>query len=198
MKNLIKDILVIQLAKMGDILQTTPLLYRIREKYPEAGLALLVDSTFAEVSSGVQFVDEVIPFDLTSIHCVTNDSKLSLFEKYTYLVEQLAPVRERRFDIIYNINFSKMTAILSQFFRDSMIIGYRLQPKTGAILKTGWAGLIFHLMRYRKMVRFNLADLWASYENGLSKPARRLFYDGNGTGDIQVDLPVDSPGIGLQ
>jgi len=196
----IKDILVIQLTKMGDFLQTTPLLYGIKQKYPRANLAVMTDTRCVEIASDVSFIDEVIPLGLTSLHRKINDSQCSIFEKYSYLAQQLSSLEMRHFDIIYNINFSKITAILCQLFRNSNVIGYRLDPKTHRVIKEPWVSFIFHLMRHRNMLRFNLVDLLASYENGDHGPSPGLFFQTNGAESPPVELMTtrDIPVIGLQ
>jgi len=198
--SMVKNILVIQMAKMGDFLQTTPLLYGIKQKHPKASLAVLTDIRCVDLASGVSFVDEIIPFNLASLHHKINDSQCSMFEKYSYLAQQLSSLKMRHFDLIYNINFSKMTALLSQFFENSQIIGYRLEPRNHSLIGERWASFIFHLMRYRRIMRINLVDLWANYENGDHAPSSSLFFHTNGTENIPIKLLTsnDSLVIGLQ
>ena len=196
----IKNILVIQLTKMGDFIQTRPLLYRIKKKYPKVNLSVLVDAKCVEVSSKVCFIDEVIPLDLTSMHHSVNSSQYSLFEKYGYLTQELSSLRGRHFDIIYNINFSKIPALLCQFFKNSKVIGYRLDPKMHKLIKEPWVSFIFHLMRHRNMLRFNLVDLLASYENGHHGPSPGVFFHANEPENSPIGLLTsrDAPVIGLQ
>jgi ADP-heptose:LPS heptosyltransferase len=176
MKESPSDILVIQLTKMGDLLQTTPLLYRIRKRYPNAAITVLIDSHHLELTSAIPFIDRVIPLDLTSIKNRMNQSDLTLFTKYNELRAMLAPVVGEHFDLIYNINFSKITALLCHLFPTAEIVGYRLEPHTQRLLRERWVSFIFHLMRNRNLVRFNLVDLLANYGDDDSPPSRNLFY----------------------
>jgi len=199
--SMVKNILVIQMAKMGDFLQTTPLLYGIKQKHPKASLAVLTDTRCVDLASGVPFVDEIIPLDLTSFHHKINDSQCSMFEKYGYLAQQLSSLRRRHFDLIYNINFSKMTALLTQFFQNSQVIGYRLESGSHRLLGERWASFIFHLMRYRRIMRINLVDLWANYQNGDYLPCTGLFFHGKGQEDTATDWlskDKDTIVVGLQ
>ena len=191
---------MIQLTKMGDFLQTTPLLYGIKQKYPRANLAVMTDTRCVEIASDVSFIDEVIPLDLTSLHRKINDSQCSIFEKYDYLNGLLSDLKGRPFDLVYNINFSKIPALLCQLFENSNVIGYRLDPKTHKLIKEPWVSFIFHLMRHRNMLRFNLVDLLASYENGDHAPSPTLFFHTNGTENIPIEhlTSNDSLVIGLQ
>ena len=155
------NILVIQMAKMGDLIQTTPLLDRIRKNYPEAILSVLVDSRYGAVASGLSNVDEIIRLDLEAIHRTINGSKISLSEKYKYVAHELKQLGKRSFDRIYNINSSMITALICLLFRKAEIIGYRLDPLTRRHLGENWVKFILHLIRHRRIMRINLVDLWA-------------------------------------
>ena len=196
----IKRILVIQLTKMGDFLQTTPLLYGIKQKHSRANLAVMTDTRCVDLASGVSFIDEIIAFDLASVHYKINDSQCSIFEKYGYLTQQLSSLRGRHFDLIYNINFSKIPALLCQFFKNNKVIGYRLDPQMHKLIKEPWVSFIFHLMRHRNMLRFNLVDLLASYENGDHGPSPSLLFHTYGAENNPIELLTsnDSLVIALQ
>src|SRR3972149_3238430 len=172
----VNSILVIQLTKMGDLLQTTPLLQRIRKRDPHAQITVLIDSKLAELSSNIPFIDRIISLDLASISEQIDRDDLSLLAKYHSLQTVLDPIKRENLDLIYNINFSRITALLCQFFPTSKVVGYRLSPRFDRILKEGWVSFIFNLMRNRNLIRLNLVDLLASYEDSNSFPGRRLFY----------------------
>lgn len=71
MKNLIKDknqikiknILVIKLDHIGDVLLMTPALGAIRKLYPEAHISCLIGNWAKEVLSGNRSIDEIILWD---------------------------------------------------------------------------------------------------------------------------------------
>ncbi len=195
-------ILVIQLTKMGDFLQTTPLLYEIKRRYPNAELSALVDTRCVEVATGIPFIDKIIPLDLTSIHDMINGSKHSLFQKYSYLNDSLKDLKESRFDLIYNINFSVISALLCRLFGDSRVVGYRLDLRTHKLIKEPWVSFIFGLMKHRNLLRFNLVDLLASYEKGDELPCSGIFYNTDGGEIASLNLlPAKDRGtvtIGLQ
>ena len=195
-------ILVIQLTKMGDLLQTTPLLQRIRKHYPHAQITVLIDSRQAELSSNIPFIDRIIPMDLASVYDQISKNHLPLFKKYEGLRWLLDPLQKEHFDRIYNLNFSKITALLCQFFPASEVVGYRLSPGFNQILKEEWVSFIFHLMRNRNLIRLNLVDLLAAYEDGNSLPIRHLFYGKESQKSFAEELSVPDAGtqmkIGLQ
>jgi ADP-heptose:LPS heptosyltransferase len=200
----VNRILVIQLTKMGDLLQTTPLLQHIRKRYPHAQITALIDSKQEELSANIPYLDRTLFLDLASISEQIGRDDLSLLAKYHSLQTVLGPIKRENFDLIYNINFSRITALLCQFFPTSQVVGYRLSPRSryGQILKEEWVSFIFHLMRNRNLIRLNLVDLLASYENDNSFSSRRLYYGKESQKSFGKTLSLPDGGrqqkIGLQ
>jgi ADP-heptose:LPS heptosyltransferase len=197
----VKSILVIQLTKMGDFLQTTPLLYRIKQRYPHAKLAVLIDSRNIELAQGVPLVDEIIPLDLSAIANQVANPRRSLAENFSDLSNRVNGFKGKDFDLVYNLNFSKISALFSQFFKKARVIGYHLNHHSYELERDPWVRYVFHLMNNRSMLRFNLVDLLASYENNDSPPCPSLLY-GNGIRDDGKFLPYlpekDSKVVGFQ
>ncbi len=176
---------------MGDLLQTTPLLHRIKQRYPEAVLSVLVDRRNIELAQGIPLVDEVISLDLNEISKRINQPRRTLFRKYMDLKRALGDLPSRNFDLVYNINFSKISSLLAQFFGNAQVIGYELDPKDDRMKKEPWVRFVFHLMRNRNLLRLNLVDLLAHYEKKVAPIPSRLLYEA-GSQDLsgpQLDLP---------
>ena len=57
-------ILVVQLARFGDFLQTTPLLAALKEEHPRAALSVLVDTPQSDLARSHPLVDEVLTVNL--------------------------------------------------------------------------------------------------------------------------------------
>ena len=57
------EILVINLTRMGDIVQTSPLLQGLRQQHPDAHIALLVIDAFRGVAQQIPAVDEVLVYE---------------------------------------------------------------------------------------------------------------------------------------
>jgi ADP-heptose:LPS heptosyltransferase len=197
----VNRILVIQLTKMGDFLQTTPLLYRIKQKYPSATLSVLIDRGNTELAQGISLIDEIVPIDLRAIQQVMNDPRQTLSQEYKFLDDALKQFRGKKYDLIYNINFSHISALLCRFFPKIPVIGYRLDADEFELRKDPWVSFIFYLLRDRNLLRLNLVDLLAGYETETAPPISRLIYAPKEPRLSDEILPVESrPNltIGLQ
>ena len=60
----VKNILIISLTRMGDLIQTTPLIMGLKEKYPNARITLMVSSDFEGVVSLIPGIDSSIVINL--------------------------------------------------------------------------------------------------------------------------------------
>jgi heptosyltransferase-3 len=100
----IRRILAIKLKQMGDVVLTVPALRAIRQTYPEAYLAVMVNSGTEEVLKGIDWIDEVLVFD--------RDWKKGPF--WRRAARQWAFVREirrRRFDLVIQMTKGDRGAI---------------------------------------------------------------------------------------
>jgi ADP-heptose:LPS heptosyltransferase len=197
----VQNILVIQLTKMGDLLQTTPLLQRIKDRYPEASMSLLVDEKNMELAEGIPTLSEVIPIDLSGLTKKMEHPDWKLSRKYKELSQSLRGLTERSFDLVYNINFSRISARLAELFGKARVIGYEIGSDGALTSKEPWVHFVFHLMANRKLLRLNLVDLLAGYEKRIRPKPHPLIYSGNFREKGSMD-PSNRPGkipvIGLQ
>ena len=61
------DILVINLMRLGDLIQTTPVLRRLRTEYPASKVTLVVMDLFLETARLLPRVDRLLPFPSVSL-----------------------------------------------------------------------------------------------------------------------------------
>ncbi|MBW2040209.1 MAG: glycosyltransferase family 9 protein [Deltaproteobacteria bacterium] len=62
-----KKVLFIRLSSLGDLILTLPTLKAIKDRYPQAHIAWLVQGALQDVLSGNPYLDEIIPVDLLSV-----------------------------------------------------------------------------------------------------------------------------------
>lgn len=90
-------ILVVKLADIGDTLLATPALRLLRQSYPKAHIAALVQPRSAEVLQGSTLVDEIIPLDQHRYDALGSGlSPRSLLNAF----RELAALRRRRFGVL--------------------------------------------------------------------------------------------------
>jgi lipopolysaccharide heptosyltransferase III len=102
----IKKILVIKLRHIGDVLLTVPVFRALRENFPDAHLAALVNSGTEEVLSGNPLIHEIIIFN-------RNIKKMHSVQKYIEELSFLKTIRKKGFDMIVDLTSGDRAAIIS-------------------------------------------------------------------------------------
>ncbi len=98
----LKNILIINLGGIGDLLLSTPALRALKNNYPQAKITLLVIPRVAELARGLSYVDEVYIFKL-------NFGLGALWSN----LKTLSVLRKREFDLAINMRtlVSKSSAL---------------------------------------------------------------------------------------
>ncbi|MEK7712844.1 MAG: glycosyltransferase family 9 protein [Nitrospirota bacterium] len=102
----IKKILVIKLRHIGDVLLSVPVFRALRENFPEAHIAALVNSGTEEVLESSPFIDEIIAFDRSI-------KKMNFPQKYTKEISFLRMIRRKGFDMAVDLTGGDRAAITS-------------------------------------------------------------------------------------
>lgn len=171
-----KTILVIQLARMGDILQSTPLLAGLREHHPQAHICVLVDDQLREVVENNPCVDEVIGFRIRAFLPFILSPHHTLIEKYRLLKAELQSLESRVFDIVFNLNYTPLGIVLSSLLDAREVRGYRPAPNRGReIIKDRWMNYLFILTSHRRLNRFNLVDIFTHCADAVPSRKRLVF-----------------------
>jgi len=84
-----RRVCLIKPSALGDVVQTLPLVPVLRERFPRARLAWVVNRSFADLLDGVPGLDEVIPVDRRG-------------SVWTWL-RLLGDLRRRRFDLVFDL-----------------------------------------------------------------------------------------------
>jgi len=104
--NRIKKILVIKLRHIGDVLLTVPVFRALRETFPRAHIAALVNSGTEEVLSGNSLIDEMLSLD-------RGIKRLSLMGRYLREINFLKEIRKKDFDMTVDLTGGDRASIIS-------------------------------------------------------------------------------------
>lgn len=170
-----QKILIVNLTRLGDLLQTSPTIASLRESDPAAEITLLVDKNFSEVCAGIPGVSRTIETDLDELgKCVLDGGRelLRAFESARALVEEL---REGRFDLALNYSSSRMSAVFMGLLRIPEVRGWCATPEGQRQISHPWSRLFATLCLNREMSDLNLVDHYRSIAGGNPGPQALLF-----------------------
>lgn len=109
-----RNILLVQLGDIGDVVLTTPTIRAVKENNPSGRLSVLVRKPFGQLLACDPSVDEVIESEKY------RGSLLSVLQKYAAFAKRL---RNARYDLVIDLRTGDRGAILSFLTRAPMRVG---------------------------------------------------------------------------
>ena len=86
-----KNILILRLGALGDIVHTTVIAQAIKNAYPNCEITYCVEDRYMEVIENTPYIDKIIPYD-------TKQRK-----KFGYNLKFALQLRKEKFDVIFNL-----------------------------------------------------------------------------------------------
>ncbi len=189
-------ILVYQVARMGDVLQTTPLIRAIRNRYPDAHIALMVRDMGRPIAERNPDIDEILDYDEEQIlqNLKANDSN-RLLDAYRQAQDQLGLLIKEPFDIAFNCVNSTTSAMFLKMAGIPEVIGAHLGDDWHFVLRGKWPTYFFTSVFYREFNDVNLSDIMRHF---IDDPARteRLVFEVADDDRRYVDELLEAEGIG--
>lgn len=142
-----KPVLVMQLARFGDLLQTKRLVMGLQGVGRD--VHLLVDASLERLASMV--------YPAAAVHAVNAHSRPDPGQ----LLAALQDLAGAGFGRVYNLNFAGMSLAATAMFDPDTVRGYKLAH--GQPSRDPWAAMAFRWTRNRRLGAVNLADFWAGF-----------------------------------
>ncbi len=125
-------ILIVQLARLGDIYMTWPSIRALRRKHPDAEIHVLVRPRFQDALKGLEAIDRVVPFPTRGFVeplITLADGIPKALEIVDQFIESLTV---ECYDLVINASFSEMSSFLTHEIE-----------RAGSQVR-GWTRSIFH------------------------------------------------------
>ena len=119
-----ENILILSMTRMGDMIQTTPLIKGLKEKYPSAKITLLVTSDFATAVPLIPHIDDSIVLNFRKFGNQDDWTDLSWVKIYRYLEDSLEDLKKRKFDLLVNLSHSKFSALMVRYLGIRNVVGF--------------------------------------------------------------------------
>lgn len=100
----VKNILIVKLRTLGDVLTTFPLLRALKELYPESCLTMITDEVYLELITTNPRVDQVW------MHPARQLCTAGWFQAMHYHLQTLKKIRQHKFDLYLDLYGSMRTA----------------------------------------------------------------------------------------
>ncbi len=172
-----KKILIVNLTRFGDLLQTSPTIVGLRECHPDAEITVLVERNFADVARGLPAVDRVWELDLDHLgRLLVPGTGSGLRAAYAVVDETVARLRAECFDLALNYSSSRMSAVLLGMIGVADTRGWTMTADGHRLISHPWSRLFAASCLTRRQAPFNLVDYYKRVA-GVAAGPRRLFFD---------------------
>jgi len=155
-------VLLVNITRLGDMLQATPTIAGMKEENPDCEITVLVEKQFEGICKCIPNIDKLMALDLGMIMrslAVEGEGVVEAFEYVDKLVEDL---RSREFDYCLNMSSSAYTAILINMLGIKNTGGWTADADGYRVIESDWAQLFATSVSHqnREFNSLNLVDVF--------------------------------------
>ncbi len=152
-----RDILILQTARLGDLAQTAPMLRGMRRAYPAARLTLMAQAGPAELLAGSGLCDRLVRLPYDEIGSLAEPAIRDAFPDIGSFAAE--PAFREEYDLLVNLSNELGAAVLSSRILARRKLG-RIHSFEGELRLLGpWSKYLYAMVTHRRENLFNLVDI---------------------------------------
>lgn len=171
----VERILIVNLTRFGDLLQTSPAIAALKRRHPGAAITLMAEKNFADVCEGIPGIDRVHRAELDRLGNLMLDGGAHVLEAYRYVEQVIGELRAERFDLALNYSSSRMSAVFMGLLAIPDVRGWSMTPDGLRVIRHPWSRLFATMCLNRRLATFNLVDYYCAMTGSLAE-TQRLHY----------------------
>ena len=156
-----KQVLIINITRMGDLIQMIPLLARLEEEWPGVAIDLIVDREFAHIATMLPGIRQVLAYDFQGLMDESRVCARDVVSLYQDLSQWATPLLQVGYDRVVNLTFNRRSAFLVKYFGCVDERGMTTAHDGSFLVKNSWMKYFLDFHAYRQVNRFNIVDLYA-------------------------------------
>ncbi len=162
-------ILLIQLDRFGDNLFVVPLIKGIRNRYPDSHITVLVRREFKDIMESYKDVDAVEVADWLELPAGMKglDETEIIIKGYQRLKYEMRNLKESGFNLVFNLNFNKMTTLITSILDVYESTGFTVGSDGERVTKGLWANYMGCVVQTRNYNPLHIVDVYRNFEQGL-------------------------------
>lgn len=184
------NILLVNITRLGDMLQATPTIAGMKMENPNARITVLVEKQFEEVCHSLPGIDEVVAIDLGMTCRALAREQDGIVDAFEYLTELVGKLKAKNFDYSLNMSSSAYTALLLKLLGVPKFGGWVADDEGYRIIASDWARLfaasVFH--QNRQFNSLNLVDVFRCSADVENHPKKLQFTLDHGSLSYADDL----------
>jgi ADP-heptose:LPS heptosyltransferase len=156
-----RRVLVLQLCRLGDLLQTTPLLRGLRRAAPGGFVSLVVADGFADVPIPASLADERVVFPQQALARRLAEQPESWPEAARSIAEFVDRWAPGTFDVCLNLTHTALAGLLARLVPARRTIGRVAADDRTDIVLGPWLQYLWASQAMRRLSSLNLVDVYA-------------------------------------
>jgi ADP-heptose:LPS heptosyltransferase len=157
-----RHIAVVNFTRMGDLIQSGPLMRSLKNSHPGSRLTLVVFKTFEGAAERLPMVDVVVPFDVDQWLRLLDARQGDMGRANRLLQDFLADPRLSNIDLLVNLAHTPQSASLCGLLNAKKSFGLIRDPNGHVSVHGEWFNYLFAVMRDRAFNPFNLVEIYTS------------------------------------
>ncbi len=154
------NILIINLTRMGDVVQSTLLLRGLKKRHPGCTITYIVNEPYAEICEAIPEIDELLLFDMKGYQERLLSGTISIVENYRYLEGFIEEINKKEYDLLINLTPSKVCAALTSLVKAKDVRGLTIDGEGNRLVLHPWMKYLAISVSNRAVNPFNLVDMY--------------------------------------
>ena len=156
-----KQVLILNITRLGDLVQTVPLLARLEQEWPGAAIDLLVDTRLAPMAALLPGLRRVLTYDFSTLQNTSNAEAGGTDAPTPELMAWTQSLSTAGYDRVINLTFTRWSGLLAAAIGAPDTRGVTVGQNGATLLRNPWLTHVVDLHQHRRLNRFNLVDLYA-------------------------------------
>ena len=157
---MIENILILNMTRMGDLVQSTSSIAGLRKQYPNARITLMVTSSFEEFSKKIPCINKRVVFDIKQFVDRVDKKQMLWVDVYKYLECILNKLKEINYDLLINLSHSKLSAFMISYLNVKNMRGFGCDANGDRITLDPWMQYFGIEPFNRQLNPFNLVEIF--------------------------------------
>ncbi len=189
-------ILVAQMTRMGDMLQTSTLVRAIKTRWPEAHITAMVRRMGKSIAQRHPDVDDVLIYEEEQMFLdLRSGDSDKLLRAYNQVEDYVRQINEGHFNLAYNCTHSLGSGMLLKFTNIPEVVGAHLSDDGQFILRGKWTNYFFTSIFQRQYSDINLCDVFRNLMDD-APLCQELVFEVTDDDRREVDEILDRHGVG--
>jgi ADP-heptose:LPS heptosyltransferase len=187
-------ILIVNITRLGDQLQTSPTIAGLKERHPDAEVTVVGDARHMEVCRGIPGVDRVYELDLNRIGRDLLAGGTRLVDAYRYVEAVVGDLRAPAFDLAFNFSSSRMSSVFMRLLRIRDCRGWMMDSEGNRLILHPWSRLFVASVLNRRYTPYNLVDFYCRVAE-VRPGEQRLRYEVSPAGEARAHALLAEAGV---